>query len=105
MNFLKVVIKGLVFNKIDEFRRKTLKYRKCEIFDSLKNKVKRLHETLGKFTKGKENLDLILFNQRASYNKGGLGYQPNKPFISIFMLRRRPIDSCLNAIIDISLVI
>lgn len=35
----------------------------------LKIIVDKLHETLGKFTKGKENLDLILSNQRVSNNK------------------------------------
>lgn len=46
---------------------------KCETCISLKNKVDKLNETLVKISKSKENLDLILSNQRASYNNNGLG--------------------------------
>lgn len=42
---------------------------------------------IGKFTKGKDNLNLILSNQRGSY-KNGLSYQPNKSFISIFHAKK-----------------
>lgn len=49
----------------------------------LENQVNSLHDTLGEFTKGKWNLDLIIYIQRASYDKTGLRYQPNKSFISI----------------------
>lgn len=34
-----------------------------------------MHRTLDKFTKGEDNWNLILVNQRASYNKVGLGYE------------------------------
>lgn len=36
----------------------------------------------------KENIDLILSNQMASYNKSELGYQHNKLFISIFHTKK-----------------
>lgn len=36
-----------------------------------------LHETLNKFTKGK-NLDFILSSQRPSLNKNALGFKPNR---------------------------
>lgn len=45
---------------------------------SLRIKVTSSHETQEKFTKGKDKLDFILSNQRAQYNKNGLGYQPNR---------------------------
>lgn len=38
--------------------------RNCEGYVSMKNEVKDLHETLSKFNKGKENLDLILSNKK-----------------------------------------
>lgn len=56
-------------NEIVEIIRQSVK---CETHVSWKNKVDNMHETLGKFTKGKENLDLILPNQRTSYNKNRL---------------------------------
>lgn len=40
-----------------------------------------LHKTLGKFTKGKGKLDLILSNQRASYNKNNLGHKTNRSLV------------------------
>lgn len=49
-----------------------------------------LHEILSKFTKGIYNLYMILYNQRASYNKTGIGYQPDcnsKSFMSIFIAK------------------
>lgn len=65
--FLKISNKVLG-NEIDEIRRQLVK---CETCISLKNYLDNLHETLGKFVKGKKNLDLILSNQRASYDKNG----------------------------------
>lgn len=55
----------------------------------MKNEVDKLHETLGKFTKGKEILYLIFLNQWNSYNKNRLRYQPNKFIISIFHDRKK----------------
>lgn len=56
---------------------------KCEACELLRNNVTCLHETLGKFIKDKKNLILILFSQRASYNKNALCYKPNKSFSTI----------------------
>lgn len=47
----------------------------CETYVSMKKEVKNLHETLGKFTKGKENFNLILSSQRSSLNKTGLAFK------------------------------
>lgn len=43
----------------------------------MKNKVDILHNTLDMFTKEINNLNIFLGNQRAMYNKIGLGYEPN----------------------------
>lgn len=51
-----------------------MKSNKRETCDSLRNKIEDLHEILTKFTMGKDYLDVILSNQRASYNKVGLCY-------------------------------
>lgn len=54
--------------------------------DQLGNEIESLQEILSNFTKGKENFDMMLLNQRASYNKVGIGHQTNnnpKYFISI----------------------
>lgn len=48
----------------------------CKTCDSLKIEIKYLHETLGKFIKGGENLDMIQSSHKAAYNKVGLGYEP-----------------------------
>lgn len=50
----------------------------CETCVSLKREVTKLHKTLGKLTKEKENLDLILSSQRDYLNKSGIGFNPNK---------------------------
>lgn len=42
----------------------------------MENKIKDLHNTLDKFTKGRDNLNLILGSQMVSYNKFGLIYEP-----------------------------
>lgn len=59
---------------------------KCEQSNILKNKIEYRPNSLDKFTKGIDNLTLILGNQRESYNKAGLGYEPKnnaKGFIKI----------------------
>lgn len=75
--------------ELDEFRRQSLKSNICEICDSLKYEIKSLHETLGKSTKDKESLDLTLLNQRVSYSKIELGYQPNQSLISICQAKKK----------------
>lgn len=54
----------------------SLKLDKCESCKSLKNEVTNLHKILEEFTKGKYKLDLIISNQKASFNKNRLGYKP-----------------------------
>lgn len=49
---------------------------KCEECDILKNKIHELHNTLDKFPKGTNKLNILLGNKRVSYNKAGLGYEP-----------------------------
>lgn len=53
----------------------SIKYDQCE---SLKNKIVDIQNTLNKFTKGKDNLNLLLGNQMASYDKAGICYEPKK---------------------------
>lgn len=48
-----------------------------------------MHETLGKFTKVKYKLDLVLSNQRYSFNKNDLGYKPNRSFKNICNDRKK----------------
>lgn len=46
-----------------------------------------MHNTLNKFIKNKNKLNLVLGNQRATYNKIGQGYEPKnnaKIFNNIF---------------------
>lgn len=45
---------------------------KCETCVLVKKETEDLHENLNKFTKGKENIDLILSNERPSLNNTGL---------------------------------
>jgi len=50
---------------------------KCDDYNILKNKIEDLHNnTLAKFTKGRENLNISMENQKETYSKAGLGYQP-----------------------------
>lgn len=50
----------------------------CDTYVSFKKEVIDLHETLSKFTKGKENIDLILSSQKTCLNKNGLGFKRDK---------------------------
>lgn len=67
-----------ISDEMNTLRRQDLKINKCETCDSLRNEIENLHETLSKFTQGKQNLDMILSNQTTLYNKVGLSSQPNK---------------------------
>lgn len=49
---------------------------KCDLCDILKNKIDDLQKTPDKFSKGRDNLNLLLGNQKESYKKVGLGYEP-----------------------------
>lgn len=49
---------------------------KCDDCNILKIKIEDLQNTLAKFTKGRENLNIILGNQKGTYNKAALGYRP-----------------------------
>lgn len=63
-----------------------MKHNKHETYNSLRNEIEDLHEILNNFTKGKDNLNMILYNQRTLHNKADLGYQPinnTKSFMSI----------------------
>lgn len=76
-------------NQTNMIIKQALKTNSCEMCGPLRNEIESFHETLIKFTKGKDNLNMILSNQRASYNKTDLGYQPNKIFISIFHAKKK----------------
>jgi hypothetical protein len=56
-------------------KKENIECNKCNI---LKNKVEDLNNVLAKFTMGRDKLDIILGNQKGSYNKAGLGYQPKR---------------------------
>lgn len=63
---------------------------KCEnaIFQK---KIDDLHKTLDKFTKVRDNLNLIIVNQILTYNKIGRGYEQknnSKSFSNIFVAKR-----------------
>lgn len=49
---------------------------KCNDCNILKIEIEDLQNTLAKFTMGRENLNIILANQKGTYNKAGLGYHP-----------------------------
>lgn len=61
----------------------------CETCVSLKKEVIDLHETLGKFTKEKENLDLILSSQILSLNKNELGFKIDRTPIKGLIHKKR----------------
>lgn len=68
----------ILCEEISSIRSEYLKTNKCESCEPLKNEVTSLHETLDKFTKGKDKFDLILANQKAAFNKNGIRYKPNR---------------------------
>lgn len=84
--------------KIANIRNQTRTYKICV---SMKNKVKDLHETLSKFTKEKENLDLILSSQKPYLSKTELGFkfgithnkEVNKKKVNFFVHSPRHQDS------------
>lgn len=61
------------FSSSDKFLDESIKCDQCDI---LKNKFDYLQNTLDKFTKVRDNLNILLGNQRVSYNKVDLGYKP-----------------------------
>lgn len=50
---------------------------KCNEYDTFKNEILYLQKSLLKLTKGRNNLNILLGNQRDSCNKVGLGHEPN----------------------------
>jgi regulator of replication initiation timing len=52
--------------------------RKKSNVDSLHEQINDLTESLSKFTKGKDGLDLLLGKQRCFFHKTGIGYNPNE---------------------------
>lgn len=55
----------------NQLKRCAMKFNKCETCDSLRNKIEYFYEILSKLTMARENLDMILSDQRLSYNKVG----------------------------------
>lgn len=76
---------------------------KCEKWNILKIKIDNLHNTLRKFTKGRDKLYLLLSNQRIFYNKVSLGYEPknNAKSISMYTLKIRSLNAILLSVITI----
>lgn len=66
----------------------------CETCVSMKKEANDLHETLSKFTKGSENLNLVISNKIISLNKNGLGFKSNRSLI----IRRNLIVLFINAL-------
>lgn len=62
---------------------------KCNSWDYLENEVTSLHETFEKFTNDKDKFNLILSNQRDSFNKNGIGYKLNSSFNNIYHNRNK----------------
>lgn len=59
----------------------------CNECDILKNKIDALQNLLGKFTNGRDKFNISLGNQKVSYNKVDLVYEPknnSKRIINIF---------------------
>jgi len=50
----------------------------CKCCNKFKEEIKDLKDSLAKFTIGKNNLDIILENQRCVFDKAGLGYKLEK---------------------------
>lgn len=51
-----------------------------------------MDDTLSKFTKGRDNLDMYLSIQTCTYNKAGLGYESkniNKSFNNICLTKKK----------------
>lgn len=68
------------------------------IIKCFKNKIDHFHNTLDKFSKGRDNLDLLL--GRTSYNNVGLGYEPKKlKFLATPALKIRPLNAILLSVI------
>ena len=60
---------------------------KCDECNVLKDKIEDLNNILAKFTMGRDKLDIILKNQKGTFNKAGLGYHPKnheKSFTKFF---------------------
>lgn len=73
-------------DELNQLKRSDVKYDKCETCYCVTNEIEDFHETFSKLTTGRDDLDIVLSNQIASYNKSWLGYQPNnnaKSFMSI----------------------
>lgn len=49
---------------------------KCDQCDNFKKKIDDLQNILDKFTKGRNNLNLLLLNQKVAYKNVGIGYEP-----------------------------
>lgn len=73
----------------------------------LENRIEDLHKTLRKFSKGRNNLDIYLGNQKAMYNEVGLEYQPeyNAKSFSKFRHANNIYVTCLNIFIVVKMVI
>lgn len=71
LEFLKKSNEALKF-KIDNIKNPV---RTCKTCDYMKKEVTHLHESLSKFSKVKEKIDLILSSQMASLNKTGLWFK------------------------------
>lgn len=75
-----------IIDELNQLKICSMKHNKHEIYNSWRNEIEDLYEILSKFTKEKDNLNMILYNQRTLHNKADLSYQPinnAKSFMSI----------------------
>lgn len=63
----------------------------CKTRDFLKFEIEDLYETLRKFTRERDNINMIISSQKSSYNKEVLGYQPDnaKSFRNICLAKKK----------------
>lgn len=82
--------KNQIFGEeISSIRSESLQSDNCESCEFFKNEVTSLHETLEKFTKGKNNIDLLLSNIRVSFNKNSVGYEQIKPLNNVWHAKKK----------------
>lgn len=77
-------------------------------YNILESKIDGSHNTLVKFTKGRDVINFMISNQRATYNKIGLGYEPKnnaKSFNHVFHENRTSKCNISNVTIVVEMII
>lgn len=63
----KCIVTYKISHERNFLRQQVLNTNTCKTYDSLRTKIKDLHEMLTKFTKDEDNVNMILSNQIALY--------------------------------------